>query len=91
VDILDPIQVRAKGMEPRYLKSNFGSRICLHGSIDTQYLLPHGTPDEVARTVREMIATLGAGGGFILAPSHVFQFDVPTANILALYEAGNEV
>ena len=88
VDILDPIQVAAKGMEPRFLKSQFGSRICLHGSIDTQYLLPQGTPDEVTRAVREMIATLGAGGGFILAPSHVFQFDVTTANILALYETG---
>ena len=86
VDILDPIQVTAKDMIPEKLKKEFGSRICLHGAIDTQYLLPHGSPDEVRRTAREMIRVLGKGGGYIISPSHVLQTDVPTANILALYE-----
>ena len=40
VDVLDPIQVRAKGMNPRYLKENYGGQICFHGSIDTQYAYP---------------------------------------------------
>jgi len=90
VDVLDPIQVRAAGMDPQMLKDRFGSRLCLHGSIDTQYLLPRGTPQEVAAAVKMLCGILGKGGGFILAPSHVFQTDVSTANILALYKAGFE-
>lgn len=88
VDILDPIQVRAKGMEPEYLKNCFGSKICLHGSIDTQYILPEGTADDVVKEVKKMIDILGKGGGFILSPSHVLQTDVPTENILVLYKTG---
>lgn len=87
VDILDPLQVAATGMDPRALKRDFGARICLHGSIDTQYLLPQGTPEAVRDTAVAMIDVLGANGGFILAPCHVLQTDVPTANIRALYEA----
>jgi len=90
VDVLDPIQVTAAGMDPQMLKERFGARLCLHGSIDTQRLLPRGTPAEVADTVRRMCRVLGAGGGFILAPCHVLQTDVPTANVLALYDAGFE-
>lgn len=90
VDILDPLQVAATNMDPQMLKDRFGDRLCLHGSIDTQHLLPNGSPEEVAATVRQMRAILGRNGGFILAPSHVFQVDVPTANILALYRAGYE-
>ena len=90
VDVLDPVQVTARGMEPQFLKDNFGRKICLHGSIDTQHLLPHGAAIEVVETTKEMIKTLGADGGFILAPSHVFQTDVPTENIIALYETGHE-
>ena len=47
VDILDPLQAAAEGMDPQVLKDQFGSRLCLHGGICTQYLLPNGTPDEV--------------------------------------------
>jgi uroporphyrinogen decarboxylase len=86
VDILDPIQVTANGMMPETIKAQFGSRICLHGAIDTQYLLPQGTPEEVRRTTRKMMDVLGGGGGYICSPSHVLQTDVPTANIVALYE-----
>jgi uroporphyrinogen decarboxylase len=86
VDVLDPIQVRAKGMDPGQLKKRFGDRIALHGSIDTQYVLPRGTPEEVRGEVRRMIDALGPSGGFVLAPSHVLQTDVTTENVLALYE-----
>ncbi len=85
VDILDPLQVTAKGMEPDTLKKEYGDRLCLHGSIDTQYLLPREKPEEVRRTAEKMIRTLGKDGGFILAPCHVLQTDVPTENVLALY------
>lgn len=90
VDILDPLQAAAEGMEPRVLKDEYGSRICLHGGICTQYLLPNGTPQEVRREVRRRIEILGAGGGYILAPCHVLQIDVPTENILAMSAAGLE-
>ena len=88
VDMLDPIQVRAKGMDPVAIKERFGSRIALHGAIDTQYLLPRGTPEEVAAEVRRMIARLGPEG-YVISPCHVLQTDVPTANVLALYDTVN--
>ncbi|MFW6414430.1 MAG: uroporphyrinogen decarboxylase family protein [Verrucomicrobiota bacterium] len=86
VDILDPLQVTAEGMEPQILKEQFGSRICLHGSIDTQHLLPQGSPEEVRKTARDMLEIMGQDGGFILAPCHVLQTDVPTENVVAMYE-----
>lgn len=86
VDILDPLQVAADGMDPSLVKEQFGTRICLHGSIDTQHVLPHGSPQEVSDTVRHMIDILGAGGGLILSPSHVLQTDVSTENVVAMYE-----
>jgi uroporphyrinogen decarboxylase len=85
VDMLDPIQVRAKDMDPAQIKERFGSRIALHGAIDTQYLLPRGTPEEVAEETRRMIETLGPEG-YVISPCHVLQTDVPTANVLALYD-----
>jgi uroporphyrinogen decarboxylase len=86
VDILDPIQVAAKGMDPQAIKSHFGDRLCLHGAIDTQYLLPRGTPQQVRETARHMIDVLGTGGGYILAPCHVLQTDVPMDNITTMYD-----
>ncbi len=88
VDILDPLQAAADGMEPQLLKDAFGDRICLHGGICTQYLLPNGTPEEVRAEVQRRIDIFGQGGGYILAPCHVLQLDVPTANILAMSETG---
>jgi len=87
VDILDPLQAAADGMEPQSLKDAYGDRICLHGGICTQFLLPKGTPNEVRDEVRRRLQILGAGGGYILAPCHVLQTDVPTENILAMSEA----
>lgn len=88
VDILDPIQVAAAQMDPEFLKDSFGDKICLHGSIDTQYILPKGSATDVTENVKKMIGILGKGGGFILAPCHVVQTDVPTENVVALYDTG---
>jgi len=90
VDVLDPLQAAAEGMEPEGLKADFGDRICLHGGIDTQYLLPQASPSEVAAEVRRRVEILGAGGGYVLAPCHVLQLDVPTANVLAMRDAALE-
>ncbi len=85
VDILDPLQA-AKGMEPRTLKDDFGHRLCFHGGICTQHLLPKGTLGQVKSEVRRIAGILGRGGGYILSPCHVLQLDVPTSNILAVSE-----
>jgi len=90
VDILDPLQAAADGMEPQALKDAYGNRVCLHGGICTQYLLPRGRPKEVRDEVRRRLEILGAGGGYILAPCHVLQTDVPTENILAMSDTGFE-
>ncbi len=90
VDVLDPIQVKASGMIPEKLKADFGSKICFHGSIDTQFLLPQGSPQQVEQSVCQMFNILGKQGGFILSPSHILQTDVPLENIKALYRAGKE-
>ncbi len=86
VDILDPIQVTATGMEPRSLAERFGGGIVFHGGVDTQGVLPFGTPQEVAAHAREVAATLGAKGGYIFAPSQLLGPDIPLENIVAMYE-----
>ncbi|MFI5378549.1 MAG: uroporphyrinogen decarboxylase family protein [Tepidisphaerales bacterium] len=86
IDILDPIQPAAPEMTPQRLKDEFGGRLTFHGGIDMQQLLPHGTPEQVASTVRHYCDTLGSGGGYILGPAHLFQPDVPPENILAVYD-----
>jgi uroporphyrinogen decarboxylase len=85
IDVLDPIQPVGPEMSPERLGRDFGGRICFHGGIDMQHLLPHGTPDEVRAEVRRYCTTLGRDGGYILGPTHLFQPDVPPENILALY------
>jgi len=86
VDVLDPIQPAGPEMSPESLQAAFGGRLVFHGGLDMQRLLPHGTPAEVAAEARRYCETLGAGGGYILGPAHLFQPDVPPANILAVYQ-----
>ena len=57
-----------------------------HGGIDTQSTLPFGPPEDVRAEVLDRVATLGAGGGYIIAPSHNIQPDTSAENILAMYE-----
>lgn len=85
VDVLDPIQPVREEMSPERLKADFGPRLCFHGGIDMQRLLPQGTPDQVRAEARRYCQTLGQGGGYILGPAHLFQPDVPPENILAVY------
>jgi uroporphyrinogen decarboxylase len=90
VNILEPIQVRAAGMDPRQLAAQYGGRLCFHGSIDTQQTLPFGTPEEVRREVRERVETFRPYGGFTIAPSQHLLSDIPVENIVAMYEAAYE-
>jgi len=85
VDVLDPIQPTGPEMQPESLKREFGDRLSFHGGIDMQNLLPTATPAEIEAEVRRYCEVLGKGGGYILAPAHLFQPDVPPENILAVY------
>jgi uroporphyrinogen decarboxylase len=91
VDMLEPIQIRAAGMEPAGLKRDFGEHLCFYGGVDLQQILCNGTPQEVSDEVRRLIDVLGRDGGYILGPGHTYiQIDAPTANILAMYDTAAE-
>ena len=85
VDVLDPIQPIGPAMQPESLKAAFGDRLCFHGGIDMQQLLPNGSPAQVRDNARHYCEVLGEGGGYILGPAHLFQPDVPPENVLAVY------
>ncbi len=87
VDVLDPIQPTGPEMQPESLQREFGDRLCFHGGIDMQELLPKGTPAAVTAGAQHYCDVLGENGGYILAPAHLFQPDVPPENILAVYQA----
>ncbi|MEJ2211007.1 MAG: uroporphyrinogen decarboxylase family protein [Anaerolineae bacterium] len=88
VDALNPVQVSSAGMDDTAaLKADFGHDICFWGGIDTQRVLPRGTPDEVRAEVRRRIDDLAPGGGFVLAAVHNIQEDVPAENIVAMVDA----
>jgi uroporphyrinogen decarboxylase len=87
VDMLEPIQTRAAGMDPAELKREFGRRLCFYGGVDLQQTLVRGTPQGVADEVSRLIDILGEGGGYIIGPGHTYiQVDSPLENILAMYE-----
>lgn len=86
VDILNPVQVSANGMDTKMLKEKFGSRICFWGAVDSQNVLPYGSVEDVRAEVRKRISDLSPGGGYILCSVHNIQPDVPAENILAMYD-----
>lgn len=88
VDILEPIQ-KVKGLEPEELKKLYGEKITFHGGIDTQSILPFGTPQDVKNETEYYIRTLNINGGYILMASQSFQSDVPVENIEAMYSVRN--
>jgi len=91
VDILNPVHVRATGMDPVELKRDFGRDIVFWGGgVDTQDVLPHGTPAQVRDDVRRNIDALAPGGGFVFNTVHNIQADVPAENIVAMVEALHE-
>lgn len=89
IDILDPIQ-KVVGMDVKELKKEYGSQISFQGGIDTQHILPEGTPDEVYAETTRIIKAMYHDGGYILCGSQEFEGDVPPENICALYEAAKQ-
>ncbi len=88
VDVLNPVQVTAKGMDPKRLKEEFGGRLSFWGAIDTRDLLPFGTPEEIRHEVRRIVDLLGDGGGYVLTSVQAIQAEVPPENIVAMFEEG---
>ncbi|MRR32316.1 hypothetical protein EG834_18755 [bacterium] len=91
VDILNPVQVSAAGMDSRELKQEFGKDITFWGGgVDTQWVLGNGTVQEVKDEVRRRIEDLAAGGGFVFATVHAIQGNVPPQNVIAVWDALRE-
>jgi uroporphyrinogen decarboxylase len=91
VDILNPVHVSATGMEPVQLKKDFGKDIVFWGGgVDTQHILPSGTPEQVKDNVKRNIEALAPGGGFVFSTVHNIQAEVPPENFAAMIEALKE-
>jgi uroporphyrinogen decarboxylase len=91
IDILNPVQISAAGMNLGELKREFGRDLVFWGGgVDTQGLLGTGTPGEIRAHVRQNIELLAPGGGFVFAAVHDIQANVPPENIMAMWEAWRE-
>jgi uroporphyrinogen decarboxylase len=87
IDILNPVQWNCPDMETASLKKEFGNRICFHGGIENQSILPFGTPEDVRAEVRHCIDTLASDKtGYIICSCHNIQPVTPVENIIALYD-----
>jgi hypothetical protein len=88
VDIVNPVQISAAGMDPRILKERWGNKLTFWGAgVDTQAVLPFGSPAEIEAQVKDNIAVLGQGGGFVFNTVHNIQAAIPTENLVTLYRA----
>ena len=87
IGVLNPVQIRAKNMDPETLKAEFGDKISFHGAVDTQVLLPNRPSEEVEEEVGRLVRILGKNGGYLLSSCHSIQPDVPPENIKALFTA----
>ncbi len=86
LDVLNPIQSNCPGMDPLELKREYGQKIAFMGGMDTQDLLPNGTPTQVRRETARLLEGMTEGGGYILAASHTIPPETPDENIFAMYE-----
>ncbi len=90
VDVIHPIQAKAAGMQPDNLKAKFDGQVSFCGGVDTQDLLPYGTPEAVQAKVKELRGYFPTG--LIISPSHeAIQNDVPPRNIKALFDEATKI
>jgi uroporphyrinogen decarboxylase len=87
LDILNPLQPLAAGMDHEELKNEYGNDLIFFGGICVQDLLPNGTPESIMSEVKRIAEILGKNGGYIIAPAYNIQDDTPVENIIALFEA----
>jgi uroporphyrinogen decarboxylase len=91
IDILNPLQTSAKGMDPKKIKARFGKDLCFWGGgVETQTTLPFGTLEQIRREVRDRVALLSEGGGFVFGTIHNIQPDIPPEKILAVFDTAQE-
>ncbi len=91
VDILNPVQTSAAGMDPAMLKQRFGRDLTFWGGgCDAQHVLPFGTSEEVREQVRRNLEVFKPSGGYVFNGIHNIQADVPPENIVALFDAACE-
>ena len=91
IDILNPVQVSARGMDPRWLKATYGDKLVFWGGgIDSQHILPRASPDEVRKHVRRNVEAFKPGGGYVFNNVHNIQADVPPENVLSMFDAALE-
>lgn len=91
MDILNPVQCSAKGMDARRLKDTYGEKLVFWGGgIDTQRTLPSGTPEEVRKEVLNMLDIFSQDGGYVFAAVHNIVSKVPAENLQAMYQAFRE-
>ena len=90
IDVLNPLQTSARGMDPALIKRKYGKDLCFWGGgVDTQSTLPFGTVQDIKHEVRERIDLLSAGGGFVFGTIHNIQPDIPPEKILAVFDTAN--
>ena len=88
IDIVNPVQCSAVGMEPQGLKAKYGDRLVFWGGgVDTQQVLPFGTPQQVREQVLRRCEIFAPGGGFVFNTIHNIQAGTPVENILAMVDA----
>jgi uroporphyrinogen decarboxylase len=91
IDILNPLQTSAKGMEPEKIKKEYGKDLCFWGGgVETQSTLPFGTVDEVAKEVQGRLELLSKGGGYVFGTIHNILPDISPENILAVFETARK-
>ena len=84
LDVLNPVQPAC--MDPAQLKREFGDRLCFWGTVDEQYTLPFGSPQDVEREIRQRLEGVGYNGGLIIGPTHHVQLDTPMENFWAMVQ-----
>lgn len=90
ITILNPVQPEC--MNQLAIRKRFGKRLAFDGCVGTQTTFPFGTADEMTAKVRELAGALDAGhGGLMLGPTHVLEPEVPVANVVAFFEACDEL
>jgi len=86
VDIFNPLQTRAAGMSPEVLMQKYRGRAAFWGGMEEQYILPHGTKEEIFEETKRLMNIMGRSG-YVFGPGHNIQEDTPPENIIAMYEA----
>ncbi|MEM0219892.1 MAG: uroporphyrinogen decarboxylase family protein [Thermoproteota archaeon] len=90
VDIINPVQISAKNMEPSKLKAEFGKQLTFWGGgVDTQHTF-YKKPEEVYEHVKNNILAFAPGGGYVFTQVHNIVANVPPENIVAAYRSAYE-